>query len=116
MVVIIHGGFWKQQYNIDGALINSLAPFFSKAGYVACEIEYRRGRLDGGSGGWPITCQDINAALIKLHEYSLTNPVIDINRVAILGHSAGISCNIVVSMSKSVRWSSVPVGMLSHWC
>lgn len=89
VVVIIHGGFWKQQYNIDGALIDTLAPFFASNGYVACEIEYRRGRLDGGSGGWPVTNQDLNLALIKLHEYSLTHTVVDIERVAILGHSAG---------------------------
>ena len=89
MVVIIHGGFWKQQYNIDGALIDTLAPFFASEGFVACELEYRRGRLDGGTGGWPITNEDINSALFKLHDYSLSNSFVDINKVIILGHSAG---------------------------
>lgn len=90
VVVIIHGGFWKQQYNIDNALIHTLAPFFVTEGFAACEVEYRRGRLDGGAGGWPMTNHDINSALIKLHEYSLSHPAIDINRVAVLGHSAGL--------------------------
>ena len=42
IVVIIHGGFWKEKYRIDNSAIN-LVPFFLEAGFAVCEIEYRRG-------------------------------------------------------------------------
>lgn len=68
VVVIIHGGYWKQQYGLDSALISTLPPFFVEEGYYTAHIEYRRGNkeLDGGEGGWPQTNEDILSMLTSL--------------------------------------------------
>ncbi len=122
VVVIIHGGFWKQMYELDNSLIDTVAPFCVSNGFVSCEVEYRRGRasVDGGAGGWPTTNNDIISALTKLHEFSLSEHCkvivnthslavkwcintrymqvkMDMSRVVILGHSAGIFGNTVSS-------------------
>lgn len=93
--VIIHGGFWKAQYGIDSAAIESLAPFFVSKGYVAMEVEYRR---VGNGGGWPHTNQDIAAALAVLSGPALSGGDggtgsscgwVDKDKVVVVGHSAG---------------------------
>jgi len=84
VAVIIHGGFWKAQYGIDTAAIESLAPFFVSKGFVAMEVEYRR---VGNGGGYPATNEDILRALEVLS--SDTSGWVDLSRVVLVGHSAG---------------------------
>ena len=55
-----------------------------RRGWAVWNIEYRR--LDGG-GGWPTTFEDVAAAIDRLAE--LEDPRLDLERVTILGHSAG---------------------------
>jgi acetyl esterase/lipase len=59
--VIVHGGYWESVWNVDNALIDTLAPFLSSRGHVAVEVEYRRS--DEVGGGWPGTNDDIVDAL-----------------------------------------------------
>eukprot|EP01039_Chlorochromonas_danica_P009054 gene9054-9992_t len=90
VVVIIHGGYWKQQYGLDSALISTLPPFFVEEGYYTAHIEYRRGNkeLDGGEGGWPQTNEDVLSMLTSLSLLA-NREKIDLDRVVLLGHSAG---------------------------
>ena len=85
VVVIIHGGFWKAKYGIDTAAIESLAPYFVKQGYVGVEFEYRR--VGHAGGGWPGTNNDIKHAYCTLCQDK--SGWLDLNRVYVLGHSAG---------------------------
>lgn len=85
-----------QYFHLGNALIDTIAPFVVSQGFVACEIEYRRGNhvIDEGRGGWPRTNRDISKALIKLHslatgEADVCEAKMDMSRVVILGHSAG---------------------------
>ena len=68
VAVLIHGGFWKQKYSADNALIDKLVPSLCEKGLVTVLLEYRRGRehIDGGRGGWPNSNIDIALALQKL--------------------------------------------------
>lgn len=62
VVVVIHGGFWRQQYTVDNALVENFPEFFSSHGWWTVMIEYRR-CSENSSGGWPNTNLDILLAL-----------------------------------------------------
>lgn len=85
VVVLIHGGFWRQQFALD--LMDGLAESLVAQGYAAWNIEYRR---VGGGGGFPETFLDVAAAVD--HLATLDGPTgarLDLDRVAVVGHSAG---------------------------
>mmetsp|Transcript_19085 Transcript_19085/g.24750 ORF Transcript_19085/g.24750 Transcript_19085/m.24750 type:complete len:283 (-) Transcript_19085:123-971(-) len=64
--IIIHGGFWKENYSVENAGIDTLAPYIlssKEKKFAVAEIEYRR-RESGG--GWPNSCQDMLMAVEKV--------------------------------------------------
>ena len=84
IVVFIHGGFWRSQYDLTHA--GHAAHALSEAGFATWSIEYRR--IGHPGGGWPGTFQDVGAAVDYLRvlapQYNL-----DLDRVVVAGHSAG---------------------------
>jgi acetyl esterase/lipase len=78
-VVIIHGGFWKAEYDLD--LGRPLAADLVARGYAVWNLEYRR---VGNGGGWPTTFDDVAAGVDLLAELD-----VDTSRVVAIGHSAG---------------------------
>ncbi|WP_199906894.1 alpha/beta hydrolase family protein [Aeromicrobium chenweiae] len=80
VVVVIHGGFWKAQYDL--ALGRPLAASLVAEGWAAYNVEYRR---VGSGGGWPTTFDDVAAALDALAGVD----GLDTAKVITLGHSAG---------------------------
>lgn len=84
VVVVIHGGFWKAEYDIS--LGRPLATSLAEEGWAAWNIEYRRigDASSGGGGGTPETFDDVAAAIDKLADLDL-----DTSNVITLGHSAG---------------------------
>ena len=78
-VVIIHGGFWKAEYDLG--LGRPLAADLVADGYSVWNLEYRR---VGNGGGWPATLEDVAAGID-----SLAGLDVDSSRVAAIGHSAG---------------------------
>lgn len=88
VIVLIHGGFWKEKYHIDNSCIDNLIPFFLNFGIIVCTIEYRR---VGGNGGFPMTNNDIISALTMLNDQLCKSNLLkfDQSRISILGHSAG---------------------------
>ena len=88
VVVVVHGGFWRQRYDVS--LADPLADDLARHGYVGVAVEYRRVG-DGGSGGWPQTLVDVATAVDDLQaggQY-LARGRMDLSRVAAVGHSAG---------------------------
>lgn len=79
VVVVIHGGFWRAQY--DASLGTPLAADLAGRGWTALNIEYRR---VGDGGGFPATFDDVAAAIDVLAAED-----VDTSTVVTLGHSAG---------------------------
>ena len=80
VVVVIHGGFWKAEYDLD--LGRPLARDLVRRGWVTLNVEYRR---VGNGGGVPETLDDVAAAIDTLRDID----GLDLSRVVTLGHSAG---------------------------
>ena len=83
VVVLFHGGFWYHAWERD--LMDGLARDLARRGIAAWNVEYRR---VGAGGGWPATGEDAGRATDHLLALA---PVygLDLDRVAVLGHSAG---------------------------
>lgn len=84
VVVVIHGGFWKAQYDL--ALGRPLAESLARHGWAAWNLEYRRvgGNGPGAGGGVPQTFDDVASGIDALARTGL-----DLATVVTLGHSAG---------------------------
>ncbi len=81
VMVLIHGGSWQVRYG--KIVMRGLAGDLMRRGWAVWNIEYRR---VGDGGGWPETFEDVAAAID--HLTTLDAPI-DLERVSILGHSAG---------------------------
>jgi acetyl esterase/lipase len=82
LIVVIHGGFWRHQYDRGHTAPQCAA--LAAEGYAVAAIEYRR---VGGGGGWPETFQDLALGLDALPD--LAGDIVDPQRVILMGHSAG---------------------------
>jgi acetyl esterase/lipase len=80
VVVVIHGGFWKSEYDLS--LGRPLAASLAEHGWTAYNLEYRR---VGDGGGWPRTLDDVAAGIDALADVD----GLDTSKVVTLGHSAG---------------------------
>ena len=83
LVVYVHGGFWRQAY--DRKHGRPLANALVQDGYVVAAPEYRR---VGGDGGWPVTGEDVDAALGALPGL-LDGLGVRTTTTTLVGHSAG---------------------------
>ena len=77
IVILIHGGLWRQEYERDST--ETLAVDLTGRGYVTWNIEYRR----GADGGWPGSAHDVVSAVDFIVREMPGKPV------GIVGHSAG---------------------------
>jgi acetyl esterase/lipase len=82
VVVLIHGGSWQKRYG--RVFMRWIAGDLLRRGYAVWNIEYRR---LGEGGGWPATFADVAAAIDLLA--TLDGERLDLDRVTLLGHSAG---------------------------
>lgn len=80
VAVIIHGGFWRERYDLD--LGRPLAASMAAAGWHAWNIEYRR---VGNGGGSYTTLDDVANAIDHLVDIGIESRL----PVVTIGHSAG---------------------------
>ena len=84
LVIFVHGGCWLNAYDIEHS--KALSQALTEAGYAVWSLEYRRVGDEGG--GWPGSFNDIvqgiHYAQAQFEPYG-----VDINRIALMGHSAG---------------------------
>lgn len=85
LVVLIHGGCWQAEYDMQHVAAASAA--LAKDGFAVWTIEYRR--VGDVGGGWPGTFDDVGRAVDKVRDLAVQNPRIDLTRVVLMGHSAG---------------------------
>lgn len=93
VAVVIHGGCWTRGFDT----LNGTAPIASALtarGIATWNIEYRQIGHDGGA--WPGTFQDIGAATDHLRVLARTQPL-DLDRVVVVGHSAGAHAALFVA-------------------
>ncbi len=78
LVILIHGGFWKPEY--DGAHVEAMSSALAAAGWTALTLEYRRipGQPDA-------TLQDIASAIKTLPRIVEQHN----GKMLLIGHSAG---------------------------
>jgi len=84
VVVFVHGGFWRAQYDLEHA--GHAAAALTAAGFATYSLEYRRVGQPGG--GWPGTFLDVARAVDHLAAVAQDYPL-DLTRVVAVGHSAG---------------------------
>ena len=83
VVVLVHGGFWYSDY--DRSLEVDVAADLVAAGYAVWNLDYRS---IGNGGGFPTTFEDVAAGCDALVD-AAAGPGLDLDRVALVGHSAG---------------------------
>jgi acetyl esterase/lipase len=83
VVVLLHGGYWRSRYG--KSLMRGLAGDLARRGHAAWNVEYRR--IGRHGGGWPMTFEDVGAAIDLLAE--IGDGRLDLDRVDAVGHSAG---------------------------
>jgi acetyl esterase/lipase len=84
LAVVIHGGFWREKYTLMHA--GHLCVALTKAGISTLNVEYRR--VGNPGGGWPNSLKDIEAAF-QFTSAAAEDKRLDLNRVIVIGHSAG---------------------------
>lgn len=86
MVVLVHGGFWKPEY--DRVPNRPMARALVEEGYLVAAVEYRRFGPQQPGGGWPTTADDVEAAVVALPAL-LSGLGIEATTTTLVGHSAG---------------------------
>jgi acetyl esterase/lipase len=87
LVVVVHGGFWRAEW--DRAHAGPQSDALAAAGYVVATAEYRRVGQPGG--GWPGTFDDVAALTdgVRRLVVSAVGARVDTRRTVLVGHSAG---------------------------
>ena len=84
VVMNIHGGYWRNQYDLAHA--GHLCAALTAQGFATWNIEYRR--IGDPGGGWPGSFEDVRNSHRFLHQ--IAKPYnLDLDRVVVMGHSAG---------------------------
>jgi acetyl esterase/lipase len=84
LVINIHGGFWRAQYNLDHA--GRLCAALTSRGLATANLEYRR--VGNKGGAWPGSFADIRSAYQFLRQNAQAHKL-DLSRIVVMGHSAG---------------------------
>ena len=84
VVVVVHGGCWLSEYNLDH--VASFCVALTDVGLATWSLEYRRVGDEGG--GWPGTFEDVARGVDHLRRLEKDYPL-DLERVVAVGHSAG---------------------------
>jgi acetyl esterase/lipase len=85
VVFLVHGGCWSSKY-AGIVQMRSMAGAMAAQGIAVWNVEYRR--VDEPGGGYPGTYQDVATALDLLRS-SAASHRLDLDRIVVVGHSAG---------------------------
>ncbi len=100
-VVVVHGGFWRREWNRDHAAGQAQA--FADIGHHVAVLEYRRTGMTGG--GWPGTFEDVTAGVRAVR----SDPSLP-DRCLLVGHSAG---GQLVALAAAQPWAHGLAGVVS---
>lgn len=102
VVVLVHGGFWRQQHNLDQ--MHRLADFFLAEGWAVANMEYRR--ADCG-GAWPHIINDVNQAFIAIREQAIQKQITGL--LVGVGHSVGGQLVLLAAQQQDLVIALAPV-------
>lgn len=85
VVCLLHGGFWRVPYARDQ--MTDMAGALVSRGFAVWNVGYRR--IGDPLGGWRATMDDVAAAVEHLAQLSDEGVDFDLDRIALVGHSAG---------------------------
>ena len=97
VAVLVHGGGWTDPYTRD--LMDGAAADLAARGTATWNVEYRR---IPPVGGWRDTMADVSAAVGALSSIS-GDYRLDLDRVTVIGHSAGAQLGFFAAKNASVR-------------
>ena len=80
IALVIHGGFWRAQYDLRHA--SHMCAALAKSGFAVANLEYRRVGQPGG--GWPGTYEDVRAGFRAVRRELGPD-----KKIIAIGHSAG---------------------------
>jgi acetyl esterase/lipase len=85
VVCLLHGGFWRMPYGREQ--MSAIADDLTSRGFAVWNMEYRR--LGVPQAGWPGTMDDVAAGIDQLAHLAAAGVDLDLDRVTVVGHSAG---------------------------
>ncbi|WP_371822316.1 alpha/beta hydrolase family protein [Conexibacter sp. SYSU D00693] len=85
VAVLVHGGSWQARFS--KVVMRGLAGDLLRRGWAVWNLEYRRVG-EGQDGGWPATFEDVAAGVDHLAAVA-DEARLDLERVLLVGHSAG---------------------------
>ena len=98
LVVFGHGGYWQAIHNLTHA--GHLCVDLAAHGIATWNVEYRR--MGDPGGGWPGTRDDVRLALDHVSALAAAHPL-DLDRVVVVGHSAGGQLALLAAELTRVR-------------
>jgi acetyl esterase/lipase len=105
VVVLLHGGFWTMPHGREQ--MTAMAGDLAMRGLAVWNLEYRR--LGAPGAGWPGTFVDVAAGLDHLAQLAAEGADLDLDRVAVAGHSAGGHLALWCGARRRLRADASPV-------
>lgn len=102
LVIIIHGGCWVSSI-ASYHFMDNFSQSITSLGYATWNIEYR---ALGTGGDWPVIFQDVSKAVDYSRSLAQNYPI-NINKVAVIGHSAGGHLALWVASRKNLNSTSL---------
>jgi acetyl esterase/lipase len=103
VAILLHGGCWQAEYDLG--YFAHLGDELARAGIATWSLEYRGIGDDGG--GWPGTFDDVATGAAHLRKLAQAHPL-DLDRVVLVGHSAGGQLALHLAASRPVSPGPTP--------
>jgi acetyl esterase/lipase len=99
VVCLLHGGFWKMPHG--RGQMTPIANDLAARGFAVWNPGYRR--IGATGGGWPGTFADIGWGIDHLATLAAQGAPLDLDRVIVVGHSAGGHLALWASLRDPLR-------------
>lgn len=90
IVIIIHGGYWKDNYCLDSYATSAIVDYLQAFDTAIWNLEYRRMDATGenSKAPWPTIFKDVANGIEHLRTIA-EEEGLDLKRILLIGHSAG---------------------------
>jgi pimeloyl-ACP methyl ester carboxylesterase len=90
VVIVIHGGYWKDNHNLDSYATSAIVDYLQTLNVAIWNLEYRRMNSLGenSKAPWPASYNDVADGIDHLDKIK-DKEGLDLNRILLIGHSAG---------------------------